>query len=228
MSKPTFYRLFGKRAFDLFFSGLLLLLLAPLMLILAGCVRFKLGSPVIFKQTRPGKNEQLFFMYKFRTMTDEKDQHGAYLPDEVRLTKFGKLLRATSLDELPELWNIFKGEMSFVGPRPLLVEYLTLYNEEQRKRHNIRPGLTGLAQVSGRNAISWEEKFTYDCLYVESYSFGKDVWILLQTVLKVFKQEGISSNFDQQVKNLKGMNHTENFICDDDLQYTQCFFNPSY
>ncbi|MFN6870891.1 sugar transferase [Enterococcus hirae] len=195
MSKPTFYRLFGKRAFDLFFSGLLLLLLAPLMLILAGCVRFKLGSPVIFKQTRPGKNEQLFFMYKFRTMTDEKDQHGAYLPDEVRLTKFGKLLRATSLDELPELWNIFKGEMSFVGPRPLLVEYLTLYNEEQRKRHNIRPGLTGLAQVSGRNAISWEEKFTYDCLYVESYSFGKDVWILLQTVLKVFKQEGISSNF---------------------------------
>ena len=160
MSKPTFYRLFGKRAFDLFFSGLLLLLLAPLMLILAGCVRFKLGSPVIFKQTRPGKNEQLFFMYKFRTMTDEKDQHGAYLPDEVRLTKFGKLLRATSLDELPELWNIFKGEMSFVGPRPLLVEYLTLYNEEQRKRHNIRPGLTGLAQVSGRNAISWEEKFT--------------------------------------------------------------------
>jgi len=126
MSKPTFYRLFGKRGFDLFFSGLLLLLLAPLMLILAGCVRLKLGSPVIFKQIRPGKNEQLFFMYKFRTMTDEKDQHGAYLPDEVRLTKFGKLLRATSLDELPELWNIFKGEMSFVGPRPLLVEFDTL------------------------------------------------------------------------------------------------------
>ncbi|EPA8264507.1 sugar transferase [Enterococcus hirae] len=174
------------------------------MLILAGCVRFKLGSPVIFKQTRPGKNEQLFFMYKFRTMTDEKDQHGAYLPDEVRLTKFGKLLRATSLDELPELWNIFKGEMSFVGPRPLLVEYLTLYNEEQRKRHNIRPGLTGLAQVSGRNAISWEEKFTYDCLYVESYSFGKDVWILLQTVLKVFKQEGISSNFGPTSEKFEG------------------------
>lgn len=204
MSKPTFYRLFGKRAFDLFFSGLLLLLLAPLMLILAGCVRLKLGSPIIFKQTRPGKNEQLFFMYKFRTMTDEKDQHGAYLPDEVRLTKFGKLLRATSLDELPELWNIFKGEMSFVGPRPLLVEYLTLYNEEQRKRHNIRPGLTGLAQVSGRNAISWEEKFTYDCLYVESYSFGKDVWILLQTVLKVFKQEGISSNFGSTSEKFEG------------------------
>lgn len=204
MSKPTFYRLFGKRAFDLFFSGLLLLLLAPLMLILAGCVRLKLGSPIIFKQIRPGKNEQLFFMYKFRTMTDEKDQHGAYLPDEVRLTKFGKLLRATSLDELPELWNIFKGEMSFVGPRPLLVEYLTLYNEEQRKRHNIRPGLTGLAQVSGRNAISWEEKFTYDCLYVESYSFGKDVWILLQTVLKVFKQEGISSNFGSTSEKFEG------------------------
>lgn len=204
MSKPTFYRLFGKRAFDLFFSGLLLLLLAPLMLILAGCVRLKLGSPVIFKQTRPGKNERLFFMYKFRTMTDEKDQHGAYLPDEVRLTKFGKLLRATSLDELPELWNIFKGEMSFVGPRPLLVEYLTLYNEEQRKRHNIRPGLTGLAQVSGRNAISWEEKFTYDCLYVESYSFGKDVWILLQTVLKVFKKEGISSNFGPTSEKFEG------------------------
>ena len=204
MSKPTFYRLFGKRALDLFFSGLLLLLLAPLMLILAGCVRLKLGSPIIFKQTRPGKNEQLFFMYKFRTMTDEKDQHGAYLPDEVRLTKFGKLLRATSLDELPELWNIFKGEMSFVGPRPLLVEYLTLYNEEQRKRHNIRPGLTGLAQVSGRNAISWEEKFTYDCLYVESYSFGKDVWILLQTVLKVFKQEWISSNFGPTSEKFEG------------------------
>ena len=204
MSKPTFYRLFGKRAFDLFFSGLLLVLLAPLMLILAGCVRLKLGSPIIFKQTRPGKNEQLFFMYKFRTMTDEKDQHGAYLPDEVRLTKFGKLLRATSLDELPELWNIFKGEMSFVGPRPLLVEYLTLYNEEQRKRHNIRPGLTGLAQVSGRNAISWEEKFTYDCLYVESYSFGKDVWILLQTVLNVFKQVGISSNFGPTSEKFEG------------------------
>ncbi|EMF0082506.1 sugar transferase [Enterococcus hirae] len=204
MSKPTFYRLFGKRAFDLFFSGLLLLLLAPLMLILAVCVRLKLGSPVIFKQTRPGKNERLFFMYKFRTMTDEKDQHGAYLPDEVRLTKFGKLLRATSLDELPELWNIFKGEMSFVGPRPLLVEYLTPYNEEQRKRHNIRPGLTGLAQVSGRNAISWEEKFTYDCLYVVSYSFGKDVWILLQTVLKVFKQEGISSNFGPTSEKFEG------------------------
>lgn len=204
MSKPTFYRLFGKRAFDLFFSGLLLFLLAPLMLILAGCVRLKLGSPVIFKQKRPGKNEQLFFMYKFRTMTDEKDQYGAYLPDEVRLTKFGKLLRATSLDELPELWNIFKGEMSFVGPRPLLVEYLILYNEEQRKRHNIRPGLTGLAQVSGRNAISWKEKFTYDCLYVESYSFGKDVWILLQTVLKVFKQEGIGSNFGPTSEKFEG------------------------
>lgn len=228
MSKPTFYRLFGKRAFDLFFSGLLLLLLAPLMLILAGCVRLKLGSPIIFKQTRPGKNEQLFFMYKFRTMTDEKDQHGAYLPDEVRLTKFGKLLRATSLDELPELWNIFKGEMSFVGPRPLLVEYLTLYNEEQRKRHNIRPGLTGLAQVSGRNAISWEEKFTYDCLYVESYSFGKDVWICYKQSLKCSNKKGLAQILDQQVKNLKGMNHTENFICDDDLQYTQCFFNPAY
>ncbi|OJG82992.1 hypothetical protein RV14_GL001995 [Enterococcus ratti] len=164
----------------------------------------KLGSPVIFKQPRPGKKEEIFFMYKFRTMTDERDQTGQYLPDVLRLTRFGQLLRATSLDELPELWNIFKGDMSFVGPRPLLVEYLPLYNEEQRKRHVIRPGLTGLAQVNGRNTISWKEKFHYDCFYVENYSFVIDSCILLKTVHKVFKQEGISTNFSPTSEKFEG------------------------
>ena len=160
------YRKFFKRFFDVLLSGCALILLSPVLLIVAVLVRTKLGSPVIFCQERPGKNEKIFKMYKFRSMTDARDENGELLPDAVRLTAFGRFLRSTSLDELPELWNIFRGDMSIVGPRPLLVKYLPLYNEEQRHRHDVRPGLTGLAQVHGRNALSWEERFTYDVDYV--------------------------------------------------------------
>lgn len=194
MRKKTFYQLFGKRILDILLSGIALIVLSPIILIVGILVRIKLGSPIIFKQERPGKSEKIFSMYKFRTMTDERDRNGEYLPDEIRLTKFGKMLRATSLDELPELWNILKGDMSIVGPRPLLVEYLPLYSEKQRKRHNVRPGLTGLAQVNGRNAISWEEKFEYDYLYIEDYSFTKDINIIWHTIKKVLKHDGITSN----------------------------------
>ncbi|HAZ0920138.1 TPA: sugar transferase [Enterococcus faecium] len=179
---------------DILLSGIALIVLSPIILIVGILVRIKLGSPIIFKQERPGKSEKIFSMYKFRTMTDERDHNGEYLPDEIRLTKFGKMLRATSLDELPELWNILKGDMSIVGPRPLLVEYLPLYSERQRKRHNVRPGLTGLAQVNGRNAISWQEKFEYDYLYIEDYSFTKDINIIWHTIKKVLKHDGITSN----------------------------------
>ncbi|WP_197081287.1 sugar transferase [Enterococcus lactis] len=195
MRKKTFYQLFGKRILDILLSGIALIVLSPIILIVGFLVRIKLGSPIIFKQERPGKSEKIFSMYKFRTMTDERDHNGEYLPDEIRLTKFGKILRATSLDELPELWNILKGDMSIVGPRPLLVEYLPLYSERQRKRHNVRPGLTGLAQVNGRNAISWEAKFEYDYLYIEDYSFTKDINIIWHTIKKVLKHDGITSNF---------------------------------
>ncbi|RXW81151.1 lipid carrier--UDP-N-acetylgalactosaminyltransferase [Enterococcus faecium] len=188
------YEKYFKRGLDVLLSGIGLIVLSPVMLIVAILVRIKLGSPVIFKQQRPGLNEKIFSMYKFRTMTDERDHNGEYLPDEIRLTKFGKILRATSLDELPELWNILKGDMSIVGPRPLLVEYLPLYSERQRKRHNVRPGLTGLAQVNGRNAISWEAKFEYDYLYIEDYSFTKDINIIWHTIKKVLKHDGITSN----------------------------------
>ena len=151
------YRKFFKRFFDVLLSGCALILLSPVLLIVAVLVRTKLGSPVIFCQERPGKNEKIFKMYKFRSMTDARDENGVLLPDEVRLTRLGRILRSTSLDELPELWNILRGDMSIVGPRPLLVKYLPLYNEEQRHRHDVRPGLTGLAQVNGRNAITWED-----------------------------------------------------------------------
>ncbi|MGN9410332.1 sugar transferase, partial [Enterococcus faecium] len=191
MRKKTFYQLFGKRILDILLSGIALIVLSPIILIVGFLVRIKLGSPIIFKQERPGKSEKIFSMYKFRTMTDERDHNGEYLPDEIRLTKFGKMLRATSLDELPELWNILKGDMSIVGPRPLLVEYLPLYSEKQRKRHNVRPGLTGLAQVNGRNAISWEEKFDLDVYYVDKISFFNDLIIIIQTCKKVIKKENI-------------------------------------
>lgn len=187
------YKRYIKRPMDFILSLFAIVVLSPVFLVLAILVRIKLGSPVIFQQKRPGLNEKIFTLYKFRTMTDEKDENGNLLPDEVRLTKFGKLLRSTSLDELPELFNILKGDMSIVGPRPLLVQYLTLYNDEQKKRHLVRPGLTGLAQVNGRNAISWEEKFDLDVRYVNNISFLLDCKIILQTIMKVLIREGINS-----------------------------------
>jgi lipopolysaccharide/colanic/teichoic acid biosynthesis glycosyltransferase len=164
------------------------------MIAIAILVRIKLGHPVIFKQKRPGLNEKIFTLYKFRTMTDKKDESGELLPDSERLTKFGRFLRSTSIDELPGLINIIKGDMSIVGPRPLLVEYLDLYTVEQRKRHEVRPGLSGYAQVNGRNAITWEAKFKFDIAYVNNISFRHDVGIIIKTVLKVFKREGVSSS----------------------------------
>lgn len=204
MERKTLYTMFFKRFLDVVLSGIALIVLSPVFLIVAILVRTKLGSPVIFKQERPGKDDKVFSMYKFRTMTDATDKNGELLPDEVRLTHFGKILRSTSLDELPELWNIFIGDMSIVGPRPLLVEYLDLYTSTQAKRHNVRPGLTGLAQVNGRNAISWEEKFEYDVIYVENISFLEDVKIIFLTVKKVFIKEGISADGSQTMEKFKG------------------------
>ena len=188
------YRKYFKRPLDFIMALVGLIVLSPVLLVIAILVRVKLGSPVIFKQPRPGLNEKIFTLFKFRTMTDARDENGELLPDEVRLTSFGKWLRSTSLDELPELWNILKGDMSFVGPRPLLVDYLSLYNEEQKRRHEVRPGLTGLAQVNGRNAISWEEKFAYDVDYVDSVTFANDIRILGLTIKRVIERDGISSN----------------------------------
>lgn len=198
------YRKFFKRFFDVLLSGCALILLSPVLLIVAVLVRTKLGSPVIFCQERPGKNEKIFKMYKFRSMTDARDENGVLLPDEVRLTRLGRILRSTSLDELPELWNILRGDMSIVGPRPLLVKYLSLYNEEQRHRHDVRPGLTGLAQVHGRNALSWEERFTYDVDYVSRITALGDLKILLQTVSSVMRREGISSGTSATMEEFQG------------------------
>ena len=178
--------------------------LAPIYIIVTILVRVMLGSPVIFCQERPGKNEKIFKMYKFRSMTDERDDEGNLLSDEVRLTKFGKILRASSLDELPELFNILKGDMSIVGPRPLLVEYLPRYNDIQKHRHDVLPGLTGLAQVNGRNAISWEEKFDWDIKYVNNTSFKLDCQIIFQTFKKVFVREGISSDTSDTMEDFMG------------------------
>lgn len=198
------YRKYIKRVLDFTLSLIALIILSPIYLILAILVRIKLGSPIIFKQERPGLNEKIFTLYKFRTMTDEKDENGKLLPDEVRLTKFGKFLRSTSLDELPELINIIKGDMSIVGPRPLLVEYLPLYNEKQKCRHNVRPGLTGYAQISGRNSISWEEKFNDDLMYIENITFIEDLKIVLKTALKVIKREGISQEGNATMEKFTG------------------------
>ena len=182
-----------KRILDIISSLLAIIILSPLLAVTAVLVKTKLGSPVLFKQERPGKDEKIFTLMKFRTMTDERDENGELLPDEIRLTKFGKFLRSTSIDELPELFNILKGDMSVIGPRPLLVEYIPRYNEHQHRRHEVRPGLSGWAQVNGRNTVSWEDKFDMDVHYVDNYSFAMDVKILFMTVLNVLKKEGISS-----------------------------------
>lgn len=182
-----------KRCFDIAVALIAIVLGAPVLLLLALAVRIRMGSPVVFSQIRPGKGGRLFLMYKFRTMTDERDAAGQLLPDAHRLTRFGRFLRATSLDELPELINVLKGEMSLVGPRPLLVEYLPLYSKRQSRRHEVRPGITGWAQVNGRNALSWDQKFELDVWYVENQSLWLDIRILYMTVLKVVVREGISA-----------------------------------
>lgn len=187
------YQKYVKRFFDIVLSIAAITLLSPVLIVLSIMVRAKLGSPVLFRQRRPGYHGEIFGLMKFRTMTDERDENGELLPDGERLTSFGKKLRATSLDELPEFFNILKGDMSFVGPRPLLVQYLPLYNEEQAHRHDVLPGLTGWAQVNGRNAISWEKKFEYDVWYTRNISFLLDLKIVLMTVGKVLKHEGISA-----------------------------------
>ncbi|MDU2582788.1 MAG: sugar transferase [Anaerococcus hydrogenalis] len=189
--KETFYQKYIKRLIDIVLSLVAIIILSPLLLILYVLVKFKLGSPVIFTQKRPGKNEKIFKLYKFRSMTDKKDENGNLLPDDQRLTSFGRKLRSTSLDELPELFNILKGDMSIVGPRPLLVEYLPFYKDEERKRHDVTPGLTGWAQINGRNASSWEEKFEKDIYYVKNLSFLFDLKIVVMTFFKVFKKSDI-------------------------------------
>lgn len=190
------YERFIKRPMDCFLATLSLLFLSPVILILSLLVRVFLGSPVFFEQDRPGKDGKVFKLYKFRTMTDRKDENGQLLADEKRLTTFGKILRSSSLDELPELFNIIKGEMSLIGPRPLLVRYLPLYNEEQARRHEVRPGLTGLAQSRGRNSLSWEEKFKLDVEYVDHITFLGDLKIIADTVQSVLNSEGISAEGD--------------------------------
>ena len=199
-----FYEKCIKRLLDFTLSFLALIILSPVLLVTALLVRIKLGSPIIFHQERPGKSEKIFRLYKFRSMTDECDENGNLLPDDERLTRFGRTLRSTSLDELPELWNILRGDMSIVGPRPLLVKYLPLYNEEQRHRHDVRPGLTGWAQANGRNAISWEEKFKLDVWYVQHISFLVDVKVIFMTVKKVFCRDGISSETSVTMEEFSG------------------------
>lgn len=198
------YRKVLKRLLDIFCSALFLLIFWWLYVILALLVRTKLGSPVIFRQQRPGLNAEPFDMIKFRTMTDERDENDDLLPDEVRLTKFGRFLRSTSLDELPEIWLIFTGKMSIVGPRPLLMRYIPLYNERQARRHEVRPGLTGYAQAYGRNSLTWEDKFEKDVYYVDHVSFLLDIKILFKTVAVVLKREGISSETSATMEEFKG------------------------
>lgn len=200
--KAGFYEKYIKRLLDIVLSGCALIVLSPLLLVTAILVRVKLGSPVIFCQERPGKDEKIFKLHKFRSMSDARDETGALLPDEIRLGKFGRNLRATSLDELPELWDIFRGKMSIVGPRPLLVEYLPYYTGNERHRHDVRPGLTGLAQINGRNTLTWEQKFAYDLEYVQHISFITDLRILLGTVGKVLNRSGVQVNTQSSEGNL--------------------------
>ncbi|WP_216829042.1 sugar transferase [Alkalihalobacterium elongatum] len=193
-----------KRTFDVLVSLILLFLLFPVIFIVAILVKQKLGAPIFFKQQRPGLYSKPFYLYKFRTMTDEKDREGNLMPDNVRLTSFGKFLRKCSLDELPQLINVLKGDISLVGPRPLLMEYVPLYSEQQLARHNLKPGITGWAQVNGRNAITWEEKFKLDVWYVENQSFLLDIKILILTVYKVFKSDGINQQGSVTTERFKG------------------------
>jgi len=191
--KKSFYERFLKRPMDFILALIAIVILCPILIIVAILVRTKLGSPVIFKQERPGLNEKIFTMYKFRTMTNDRDESGKLLPDGIRLTKFGRFLRNTSLDELPELFNVLKGDMSIVGPRPLLVKYLPLYNDEQRRRHDAKPGLTGYAQIYGRNSIAWEERFKLDVFYTKNTTFLIDLKIIVKTIKAVIKREGIDT-----------------------------------
>ena len=200
--KAGFYEKYIKRLLDIVLSGCALIVLSPLLLVTAILVRVKLGSPVIFCQERPGRDEKIFKLHKFRSMSNARDENGNLLPDEIRLGKFGRNLRATSLDELPELWDIFRGKMSIVGPRPLLVEYLPYYTENERHRHDVRPGLTGLAQINGRNTLTWEQKFAYDLEYVQHISFITDLRILLGTVGKVLNRSGVQVNTQSSEGNL--------------------------
>lgn len=208
-SKGGIYKRFVKRPMDFILSLIAIIFLSPILIIVAILVRTKLGSPVLFKQKRPGLNEEIFTMYKFRTMTHEKNDKGELLPDSVRLTKFGRLLRSTSLDELPELFNILKGDMSIIGPRPLLVQYLQLYNNHQKRRHEVRPGLSGMAQINGRNAISWEDKLNLDVEYVENVSFINDWMIIFSTIKKVFVREGINSETAATMEPFRGNSRSE-------------------
>jgi len=198
------YKNFFKPLFDRVLALILIVLLLPVYIVIALLIYVKLGRPIVFAQHRPGKDEKIFTIYKFRTMSNDVDANGELLPDEQRLYGVGKKIRSLSLDELPQLFNVLKGEMSFIGPRPLLVEYLPLYNQEQKKRHNVKPGITGLAQVNGRNAISWEEKFKYDVEYVKNLSFWLDMKILYLTVLKVLKKDGISQEGHVTMEKFRG------------------------
>lgn len=200
------YRNYVKRIMDIFLSFIAIFILMPLILLLAFLVKIKLGSPILFFQERPGKDEKIFRLYKFRSMSEEKDKEGRYLPDEKRLTRFGRKLRSTSLDELPELFSILKGDMSIVGPRPLLIEYLPYYTEIERKRHKVRPGLTGLAQVEGRNYLSWDERLKKDVAYVEQISFWLDCKIIVKTFINVIRQKGVAedtSNIEGNLANIR-------------------------
>ncbi len=205
----SFYRNYGKRLCDIVLSGLAMIVLAPVLIILGILILVKLGHPIIFTQRRPGLNGEIFTLKKFRTMTDQRGADGELLPDAERLTSFGAFLRSTSLDELPELWNIFVGDMSIVGPRPLLPAYLPLYNDRQKKRHDVRPGLTGYAQVNGRNNLDWPERFELDVWYVENVSFWLDVKIIYQTAIKVLKREDINSDTSATMEPFRGNHYYE-------------------
>ena len=204
MHKRGFYEKYIKRFQDFICALTAIIILSPVLFIIAVLVYFKFGTPILFKQKRPGINGEIFEIYKFRTMTNEVDDKGILLPDDVRLTAFGKKLRSTSLDELPELWNILKGDMSAVGPRPLLVEYLTIYNKKQARRHEVRPGITGLAQINGRNAISWTEKFSWDIKYIDNISFIGDWKIILKTIFVVLNKAGINSKGSATMEKFTG------------------------